>query len=109
MKKVPNKEGRYNRQEVINSGLPYFIPRSSQWNGNIYPFAVLLSKTRCKELKAPILDNGHEKPSAFIYAANAGRGTDDLNHRYIALYDRTDAYEEIKDKLFPREIMGSKS
>ncbi|AHV96120.1 hypothetical protein [Paenibacillus sabinae] len=105
---MPNEQGRYNRQEVIESGLPYFIPRSGKWNGNTYPFAVLLSKTRCKELGVPILSNGHENPSAFLYSANAGAGTNDTDHRYYALYDRTDAYEEIKDKLYPREIMGSK-
>lgn len=105
---MPNEQGRYNRQEVIDSGLPYFIPRSGQWNGNTYPFAVLLSKTRCKELGVPILDNSHEAPSAFLYSANAGAGTKDNTHRYHALYDRTEAYDEIKDKLYPREIMGRK-
>jgi hypothetical protein len=102
---MPNKEGRYNRQEVLDSRLPYFIPRSQRWNGEQYDFAVLLSKTRCRELGVPIMENG-EQPSAFLYSPNAGRGTNDLDHRYHALYDRTDAYEEIKDRLHPREIMG---
>ncbi|MEK4882589.1 MULTISPECIES: hypothetical protein [Paenibacillus] len=105
---MPNKEGRYNRQEVLESKLPYFIPRSQRWNGEQYTFAVLLSKTRCKELGVPILGDGHEQPSAFLYAPNAGRGTNDLDHRYHALYDRTDAYEAIKARLHPREIMGTR-
>ncbi|MNI37182.1 hypothetical protein D3C73_912620 [compost metagenome] len=104
---MPNEQGRFNRQEVLESGLPYFIPRTGRWNGTTYPFAVLLSKTRCKELGVPILMDGHEKPSAFLYSANAGAGTNDTNHRYHALYDRTDAYEEIKDRLHKREIMGT--
>lgn len=103
---MPNKEGRYNREEVLESKLPYFIPRSQRWNGKIYTFAVLLSKTRCKELGVPILNDGHEQPSAFLYSPNAGRGTNDLDHRYHALYDRTDAYEDIKDRLHPREVIG---
>lgn len=45
---MTNIEGRYNRQEVLESGLPFFVQRSGKWLGNIYPFAVLLSKTRCK-------------------------------------------------------------
>lgn len=103
---MPNEQRRYNRQEVIESGLPYFIPRTGKWNGKVYPFAVLLSKTRCKELGVPIMVNG-EQPSAFLYAANAGSGTGDKQHRYYALYDRTDSYAEIKSKLHPREIMES--
>lgn len=103
---MPNTQGRFNRQEVLESGLPYFIPRTGQWNGKTYPFAVLLSKTRCKELGVPIMEKG-EQPSAFLYAANAGSGSNDNQHRYYALYDRTDAYPEIKDKLHPREIMGT--
>ncbi|OBZ15874.1 hypothetical protein A8L34_27905 [Bacillus sp. FJAT-27264] len=102
---MPNKEGRFNRQEVKDSGLPYFIPRSGKWNGETYSFAVLLSKTRCKELHVPVMEEG-EQPAAFLYSANAGAGTNDTGHRYHALYDRTDAYTLIKDRLLPREIMG---
>lgn len=101
---MPNEQGRFNRQEVLESGLPYFIPRTGRWNGGTYPFAVLLSKTRCRELGVPIMENG-EQPSAFLYAANAGSGTSDNQHRYYPLFDRTDAYKEIKDKLYTREIM----
>lgn len=103
---MPNKDGRYNKVEVLESGLPYFIPRSNRWEGKQYLFAVLLSKTRCKELGVPILSNGLERPSAFLFSANAGTGTNDKTHRYVPLYDRTEAYNEIKDKLYPREIMG---
>lgn len=106
---MPNKQGRYNKAEVLDSGLPYYIPRSNRWEGQTYPFAILLTKTRCKKLGVPILSNGLEGPSAFLFSANAGTGTDDKKHRYIPLYDRTDAYYEIKDKLYPREIMGKEA
>jgi len=103
---MPNKQGRYTKQEVLESGLPYYIPRSKRWEGKGYSFAILLTKTRCQKLGVPILGTLHaEAPSAFLYSANAGAGTPDTQHRYVALYDRTDAYPEIKDKLLPWEMM----
>lgn len=106
MVKKMNKDGRYSLQEVMDSGLPYYVARSGNWLGKTYPFAVLLTKTRCLELKIPILPEGREKPSAFLYVPLLGRGTNDTSKRYVGLYDRTEAYEEIKDRLYPREIMG---
>ncbi|MNC11593.1 hypothetical protein D3C75_592940 [compost metagenome] len=99
---------RFSLKEVMDSGLPYYVTRSGNWLGNKYPFAVLLSKTRCKELGVPILPEGREKPSAFLYVPLLGRGTKDNSKRYVGLYDRTDAYDEIKDRLHPREIMGTR-
>ncbi|MNI92226.1 hypothetical protein D3C73_1499950 [compost metagenome] len=57
----------------------------------------------------PIWRSGREKPYAFRFSSAAGTGTDDKKHRYIPLYDRTDAYEEIKDELYEHEIMGEEA
>ncbi|GGF72200.1 hypothetical protein GCM10010912_16640 [Paenibacillus albidus] len=98
---MPNEQGRYNKSEVLKSALPYFIPRSNRWEGKLYSFAVLLTMTRCKKLGVPILSRESEAPSAFLYSANAGAGISDNQHRYIALYDRTDAYESIMTSYGP--------
>ncbi|MEK5357769.1 hypothetical protein [Paenibacillus sp. FSL L8-0709] len=55
---------------------------------------------------APITENG-EQPSAFLYSPNAGRVTNDTCHRYYDLYDRTEVYMIIKEKLIAREVMGT--
>jgi len=105
---MPNDKGWYTKAEVEETGLPYYIPRSKRWTHKPYPFAVLLSKSRCKELGIPILSSGREKPSAFRYAAAAGTGSGDNQHRFIPLYDRTDVYEagEISlEELFDYEVM----
>lgn len=104
---MPNEKGWFTKQEVLETGLPYYIPRSDRWTDEPYSFAVLLSKTRCKVLGVPILESGRESPSAFRYSAAAGTGTNDNKHRFIPLYDRTDAYHLIKDQLYENEIMGS--
>ncbi|MEK8128382.1 hypothetical protein WMW72_10750 [Paenibacillus filicis] len=106
---MPNNKGWYNKQEVLDTGLPYWINANRGWTQQPYPFAVLLTKSRCKEFGVPILSSGNEKPSAFRYAAAAGTGTGDNKHRYYPLYDRTDVYEvgEItKEQLFRHEVMG---
>lgn len=105
---MPNAKGWFTKEEVLETGLPYYIPRSKRWTHKPYPFAVLLSKSRCKELGIPILSNGREKPSAFRYAAAAGTGSSDNQHRYIPLYDRTDVFEggELDVHiLFDHEVM----
>lgn len=112
---MPNERGFYTKEEVLATGLPYYIPASKRWTSTPYEFAVLLSKTRCKEFRMPVMGNGvikedgsGEYPSAFRYAAAAGTGTDDKTHRYIPLYDRTDVWKsgEISlDKLYEHEIM----
>jgi hypothetical protein len=104
---VPNKEGRYSGVEVAATGLPVYIPSSKRWTKKPYKFAVLLSRTRCNKFGIPALRDGAEKPSAFLYSANAGSGTGDLQHRYVPLFDRTDVFvREIGlDQLIDREIM----
>ncbi len=104
---MPNKYGRYNGMEIAALDLPVYIPRSDRWTKTPYKMAVLLSKSRCAKFGVPILGNGLEKPSAFLYAANAGSGTSDLGHRYVPLYDRTHVFvNEIGlDQLREREIM----
>ena len=107
---MPNEKGWFSKQEVLDTGLPYFIPASRRWTAVPYEFAVLLTKTRCERLGVPILSSGRENPSAFRYTASAGTGrsSEDKRYRYIPLYDRTDAYELLKEELYPYEIMQSK-
>lgn len=98
---MPNDKGWYTKEEVIETGLPYYIPTTQRWTDERYGFSVLLTKSRCKEFGVPILQNGQEKPSAFRYAA--------AKHQYFPLYDRTDVFVagELKlDILYPHEIMG---
>lgn len=110
---MPNEKGWYTKEEVLQTGLPYYIPRSKRWTHEPYPFAVLLTKSRCKEFGCPVMGNGvikeerGEYPSAFRYASAAGTGTDDKAHRYIPLYDRTDVFESELDikLLYDHEIM----
>lgn len=104
---MPNHKGWFTKEEVLETGLPYYIPASKRWTDAPYPFAVLLTRSRCSKLGMPILSSGREKPSAFRYLAAAGSGTsDDKRYRYVPLYDRTDVYQEIKDQLYEHEIMG---
>jgi hypothetical protein len=108
---MPNEKGWYTKEEVAETGLPYYISTSKRWTDERYGFAVLLTKSRCKEFGIPILRNGNERPSAFRYAAAAGTGTGDNKHRYYPLYDRTSVFEngELQmDQLFAHEMMGSK-
>ncbi|WP_144940153.1 hypothetical protein [Paenibacillus sp. 32O-W] len=108
---MPNEKGWHTKSEVLETGLPYYIPRSKRWTYTPYPFAVLLSKSRCKELGIPILSSGREKPSAFRYAAAAGTGSGDNQHRFIPLYDRTAVFisgEIDMSVLFAGELMGEK-
>lgn len=101
---MPNKQGRYTKEEVICSGLPYFIPRSGRWTSMPYDYAILLSPSRCARFKVPI--GKEELPSAFLFCALAGSGTDDQTHRYVPLYDRTEQLRNNNTiRLFPREIM----
>lgn len=105
---MPNEKGWFTKEEVLETGLPYYIPASERWTHEPYDYAVLLTKSRCKEFGIPILSNGMEKPSAFRYAAAAGTGTSDKLHRYFPLYDRTDVFTsgEISfNKLFKGETM----
>ena len=109
---MPNEKGWYSKNEVLETGLPYYIPASKRWTHEPYPFAVLLTKSRCREFGIPILSSGNEKPSAFRYAAAAGTGTDDKTHRYYPLYDRTSVFvsgELSMNLLYEHEIMGKLS
>ncbi len=107
---MPNAKGWHTKEEVLETGLPYWTGK--RWTVEPYAFAVLLTKSRCKESGIPILRNGHEKPSAFRYAAAAGTGTGDNKHRYFPLYDRTDVFvsgDIAIDRLYPHEMMGKLS
>jgi len=101
---LPNEIGWYTKDEVQATGLPYWITASKRWTHAPYDFAILLSRSRCKELGAPILSNGYEHPIAFRYAS-AAQG----QHRYIPLYDRTDLYWNLVSEgihLYDYEQMG---
>ena len=89
---MPNERGWYSKEEAYATGLPIWIRRDSmqpgQWTHKPYDLAVLLTRTRCKELGMPTLRNGMEAPSAFRYKNSEGS-----QYRYIPLYDRTDVFE----------------
>ncbi|MBJ6362122.1 hypothetical protein ACFOQM_12550 [Paenibacillus sp. GCM10012307] len=101
---MPNATGRYCKSEVAASGLPYYIPRSKRWTSQPYAHAVFLTANRCKMFGLPVRDN--ESPSAFLFSASAGYGTDDNKHRYLPLYERTQEMLKMRDaRLYPHEIM----
>ncbi|MEK5061128.1 hypothetical protein BK126_26155 [Paenibacillus sp. FSL H7-0326] len=89
---------RYSLQEVQETGLPWMNEIERVWSSAPYPFAVLLPEERCMQLGVPILSSGREYPSAFRSRGN----------EFIPLYDRTDVYKLLKNRLFPYELMGSK-
>lgn len=100
---MPNKEGRYSKMEVVNSELPVYIPRSRRWTSKPYPFAILMSKYRAKYFNVSV--NPHAKPAAFLYAASAGKGTNDQQHRYVPLFNMTKEMTGKDARLFPHEVM----
>ncbi|WP_090118168.1 hypothetical protein [Cohnella sp. OV330] len=108
---MPNEKGWYTKEEVIESGLPYYIPASERWTKMPYEFAILLTRSRSKELGVPIIHHEHAVPAAFRYAAAAGTGTTDKKHRYIPLYDRTGLFPKDvgRRKFYNGEIMTKSS
>ncbi|MEO3947661.1 hypothetical protein [Gorillibacterium sp. CAU 1737] len=106
---MPNEKGWYTKEEVLATGLPYYIPASKRWTAMPYDYAVLMTKSRCKQLGMPILSSGNEDPCAFRYASGASMGSDTKAYRYIPLYDRTDVFEAGEldvNILYPGELMG---
>lgn len=105
---LPNEKGWYTKEEVLETGLPYYIPASKRWTDERYGYSILLTKSRCKEFGIGILSNGLEHPVAFRYGAAAGTGTSDKKSRYFPLYDRTSVFEKeiSKSRLYEHEIMG---
>lgn len=108
---MPNEKGWYTKDEVVQSGLPYYIPASDRWTKQTHEFAILLTRSRCKELGVPIIHHEQAEPAAFRYAAAAGTGTADKKHRYIPLYDRTGLFPENVDRcmFYKGEIMHTRS
>lgn len=101
---MPNAQGHYTKAEVIDTGLPYYIPASKRWTSKPYNHAVLLTDVRCNQYHMPVQPN--EQPSAFFYAASVGKSTGDHKHRYIPLYDRTkELANNHSVRLLPRELM----
>ena len=95
---MPSRNGRLTNDEVIATGLPYYLPASKQWNDEPYDFAILLSEKRCLIFGVPILDNGTERPAAFYYAG----GTDKDNpYQFWPLYDRTEKYKSGELRMIP--------
>lgn len=88
---MTNEKGWLTKEEAYATGLPIFIKSDSQktgyWTSKPYDHAVLMTRTRCKQLKMPALRNG-EAAVAYRYAQGAMS-----SHRYVPLYDRTDVFE----------------
>jgi hypothetical protein len=110
---MPNDKGWYTKEEMLQTGLPYWKPKiwytkeggmnEPGWSHKPYEYAVLLTKSRCKELGMPILEEGREKPSAFLYINAPGN-----KYRYVPLYDRTSVFQsgELSENILkPHEIM----
>lgn len=106
---MTNEKGWLTKEEAYASGLPIFIKTDStkpgRWTHEPYSHAVLLTKTRCKQLKMPTLDSGREVPVALRYAQGAAS-----SYRYVPLYDRTSVFvsgELPYSILQDGEIMGA--
>jgi hypothetical protein len=102
---MPDKRGWMMKEEALESSLPIYYPTGKgRWTARPYPFAVLLTRTRCQKLGVPAMSVDTEKPSALLYKALSASKEDD-RYRFVPLYDRTDAYHLIKDRLSASEIM----
>lgn len=102
---MPNEKGWWTKEEMLETELPCYNPITEKWSHIPYDLAVLLTRSRCKQLKMPALRNGYEKPSAFFY-----NNKPNDKYRYVPLYDRTDvliAGEIARSELYDREIMES--
>lgn len=91
--RMPNEHGWMTREEAEATGLPLWIQQShsapGRWTKEPYDHAVLLTKTRCKELKMPIMLHNAEPPSGYRYNNRA-----DSSYRYVPIYDRTSVFEK---------------
>lgn len=106
MNQMPNERGWFNKEEAYATGLPIFIKTSDtvpgHWTHEPYPHAVLLTRTRCKQLGMPIILR--EAPCAFKYLKRNAS-----NYCYVPLYDRTSVFEsgELSYSILKEgEIMG---
>lgn len=106
---MPDNKGWLTKDDAHATGLPIWIKQNSQmpgrWTDDPYKHAVLLTKTRCKELKIPVLNDGMEAPCAFRYANGALS-----SYRYVPLFDRTSVFEKgelLYSVLKDGERMGS--
>lgn len=103
---IVSKNGWLNKEEARASGLPIYIKEGAcpgRWTHEPYPHAVLLTKTRCAQLKMPTLHHGRESPAAL----KKFRGS-----WYLPLYDRTSVFisgELPYDILRDGEIMGEEN
>lgn len=105
---MPNEKGWLTKDEAYTTGLPIFVKTDSQkpghWTHTPYNHAVLLTKSRCAQLKMPTLDSGREAAVAYRYAQGAAN-----RYRYVPLYDRTSVFtsgELPYSILLDGEIMG---
>ncbi|MBA9086525.1 hypothetical protein FHR92_003003 [Fontibacillus solani] len=108
---MPNEKGWLTKDEAVATGLPLFIKTNStlpgRWTDEPYGHAVLLTRTRCAQLKMPTLRSGREAVVAYRYAQAAAS-----SFRYVPLYDRTSVFESGElpySILQDGEIMGSSS
>lgn len=107
---MPDEKGWLTKDEATMTGLPLFIKTDSQkpgrWTQEPYGHAVLLTKTRCAQLKMPTLDSGREAAVAYRYAQGTAS-----SYRYVPLYDRTSVFvkgELPYSILQDGEIMGTR-
>lgn len=104
---MPNEKGWCTKEEALAAGLPLWIKVDSfkpgRWTAEPYKHAVLLTRTRCKQLGMPALRT-NEAPCAFKY-----NNAENSSYRYVPLFDRTDVFENGElpySVLKDGEVMG---
>ncbi|MFD2328763.1 hypothetical protein ACFSR7_05820 [Cohnella sp. GCM10020058] len=89
---MPNEKGWFTKEEAHESGLPLWMKVDSKkpgkWTKKPYANAVLLTRTRCNQLKMPALQNGKEASSALKY-----NNAESSKYRYVPLFDRSSVFE----------------
>lgn len=105
---MPNEKGWYTKEEAQETGLPIWIKADSmkpgRWTTEPYEHAVLLTRTRCKQLGVPALSVGREMPSALRY-----NNAENSKYRYVPLFERTSVFtsgELSYSLLQDGEVMG---
>jgi hypothetical protein len=58
----------FTRDEVEQTGLPFYT--GHRWFGTVQHFCILMTKSRCKELDVPVVDD--EMPVFSLYSQWAG-------------------------------------
>lgn len=91
---MPDRRGRYTRNEMMDTGAACFVPDApgaltGRWYGEPPMDGIILTRRRCAALGAPVQDR--EYPVAFIYRIEI---KDD--YRYVPFYHRQPGQLDLK-------------